>query len=181
MTTVVLAEQQLNAARVAEASAKREAAQREIKRLRSEGAALLKQFRPMVRQIRAAEQERLKLHGQLVNARAKIAFYSLPLDPATLLSDEEIAEHAAQLTAWKVKQQELLAQHADAVKRESIRAAAVAIKSRLEYLQYSLRNLSAVAEGRLPGELEEGGIFEGVEDFVTVPSSGGGGVWGRLY
>lgn len=163
---VVQAEQQLNVARAEEQRAKREAAKQEIKKLRTEGAALLKQFRPMVRQIRDAEQERLKLHGLLVQARNRIDFYSVPLDAVEFPTEEEIAAHAGQLGAWKVKQQELLAQHADALGRESIRAEAVAIQNRLQYLRYALQNLGAIAEGHRPGDLPEGGAFKGVEDFL---------------
>jgi hypothetical protein len=169
MTTGTPAGQQLVSARAEERKAKRQAAKEQIKQLRREGAALLKMFRPMVPKIRAAEQERLKLNGLLSQAKNRIEFYSAPLDPAQLPTNEKLAAHAAQLTAWKAKQQKLLAQYADAVKRESIRAEAVAIQNRLQYLWYSLQNLGATAEGRRPGELSEGGAFKGMEDFLGHP------------
>jgi chromosome segregation ATPase len=164
--SVAQAETQLAAAQAENAKQKRENAKREIQRLRAEGATLTKELRPLAAQVREAQAERLKLHGLLLQARNQINFYAAPLDPLTFPSDEDIAEHGKQLTLWRNRQKELLAAHEDCVRREGVRAEAVTLQKRLEHLQYSINNLSAVAEGRRPGQLEGGGVFQNVEDFI---------------
>ena len=81
MSTTTLLLEQLNAALAAEATAKREAAKEQIKQLRREGAALLRQYRPLAAQVKASQQQRLKLNGLLLQAKERIAFYSAALDP----------------------------------------------------------------------------------------------------
>jgi hypothetical protein len=154
-----------SAALAAEASARREAAKQQIKELRREGAALLRQYRPLAAQIKTAQQQRLKLHGALVQARDQIAIYSVPLDPETFPSDADLAAHAEQLDLWKGRQKELLAQVEDARNREAARPQAMAIQNRLRHMQFEIRNLTSIAEGRRPGEIE-GGLFS-VENFLS--------------
>jgi hypothetical protein len=162
---VIAAEQQLNAARAVAETQRREEAKQEILRLRHEGAALLKRFRPMAAQVKQAQADRLRLHYELLRAKNNIAAYRAPLDPLTFPSDEEVAEHARLLVAWQATQQKLLAQHEDACRRESVRVHAVAIQDRLIHMQFEIQNLTAIAEGRRPGEMAKGGLSMGVEDF----------------
>jgi chromosome segregation ATPase len=164
-TAVAQAEAALARARAEDAKQKREDAMVEIKRLSREGAELLKQLRPLTAQIKQAQQERLNLHGQLLQAQQQIAVYSAPPDPLTFPSDAEIEAHAAQLVLWQDRQKSLLRQHAAAVQRESVRPHAVTLNNRLEHVEYEIRNLSAVAEGHKPGEIQ-GGLFIGVESFL---------------
>lgn len=165
MTTVVQAEQQLAAARAAEAIQKRENAKQQIERLSAEGAALIKQLRPMAQQVREAQNERLKLHGLLVQAREQIEIYNTPLDPLTFPSAQDERERVRQLAAWRERQRELLAQHAAASEREAIRAQAVQIQRRLENITFEMNTLAVIAEGLKPGEFE-GGLFRVGEDFI---------------
>jgi phage host-nuclease inhibitor protein Gam len=165
-TEVMIAEQQLAAAKAAAAKETREDAKRKIEVLRREGASLRKQLEPMSKQIKDAQNARLRLHRALLHAREQIDMYGQPLDPLTLPTDEEIAEHDNQLGLWKREQKKLLAQHADVVERESIRPQAIAMQKRLQTLQLEIQNWIAVAEGRKPGQLPEGGVFRVGEDFL---------------
>lgn len=165
MSTAQVLVEQLATARAAESSAKCEAAKQRIKELRREGAALLMQYRPLAAQVKTAQQQRLKLNGELVQARDQIAIYSVPLDPETFPSDEDIAAHAEQLALWKARQRELLARNEDTRSREAVRPQAMAIQNRLQQMQYAIANLTAVAEGRRPGEIK-GGLFS-VENFLS--------------
>jgi hypothetical protein len=143
---VIEAERNLNAARAAAGTQRREDAKQNILRLRHEGAALLKRFRPLAAQVKQAQANRLRLHYELLRAKNNIATYSTPLDPLTFPSDENIAAHAAQLVAWQATQKELLAQHEDACRRESVRAHAVTIQDRLVHIQFEIQNLTAIAK-----------------------------------
>jgi DNA-directed RNA polymerase len=165
-TEVTIAEQQLASARAEAERQTREDAKRKIEVLRREGASLRKQLEPMSKQIKDAQNARLWLNRALLHAREQIDAYSEPLDPLTLPTDEEIAEHNNQLDLWKREQKKLLAQHAAAVERESIRPQAIAMQKRLETLQLEIQNWMAVAEGRTPGQLPEGGVFRVGEDFL---------------
>lgn len=163
---VIEAEIKLKAAVTAAQAQRCEDAKVEIKRLRREGAELRKQLRPMVRQIKDAETERLKLHSQLVQARDMIGFYNTPLNPLDFPTDEEVAEHTAHASSWKQRQQELLVLHRAAVERESVRVQAIALQKRLQEIYFEIRNWAAVAEGRRPGEVGEGGAFTVGEDLL---------------
>ncbi len=165
-TAVTEAQRQLDAAVAVEGMRRRETAKQEIKRLRHEGAALLKRFRPLAAQVKQAQADRLRLHYELVKARNNIAAYRTPLDPSTFPSDEDVAKQARALVGWQAQQQELLAQHEDACRRESVRVHAVAIQDRLLHMQFEIQNLTAIAEGRRPGEMPQGGLSMGVEDFI---------------
>jgi chromosome segregation ATPase len=166
MSAIAQAEQQLRAAHAEEAQRRRDGAKQEIVKSRQEGATLLRQLRPMARQIQEAQNERLRLGALLTHARDQIAAYSQPLDPLDFPTDEQIAEHAQQLEAWRSEQQQLLARHAAAKGRESIRPAAVALQSRLENLRFRIQNLSSIAEGRAPGQMPDGGLFRVGENFL---------------
>lgn len=107
-TAVTQLELQLAGALATEARQKCEDAKAEVQRLRCEGAELLAEFRPLAVQVRDAQNERLKLHGLLVQARNQIATYSSPLNPLTFPSDDEIRAHAEQLETWKQRQKELV-------------------------------------------------------------------------
>ncbi len=165
MSAVTIIEQQLEAARAEEAKSRREAAKQKIEELRREGAMLLKELRPLAKQVREAQRERLRLHGLLVQARNNILAFSQQLNPLDFPSDEKIAEQAQQLETWKNRQKELLAQHARSCEREAVRSQAVALQRKLDHLQYSISNLTAVSEGRLPGQLDKGGLST-CEDFI---------------
>jgi hypothetical protein len=163
--TVAEAETTLAAARADAAKLEREQALAKIQELRRVGAELMQQLRPMVAQINQAQADRLRLHGELMNARNQIAIYSQPLDPLTFPTDADIAAHAEQLRLWRKHQKELLAQSEDACLRESIRLRAVALQTELNHLQQMIRNLIPIAEGRRVGDME-GGLYQGVEDFI---------------
>jgi chromosome segregation ATPase len=164
-SAVIAAEQQLNAVRAVAETQRREGAKQEIRRLRHEGAALIRQFRPLAAQVKQAQADRLRLHYELLRAKNHIAAYRVPLDPLTFPSDENIAAHAAQLVAWQAEQKKLLAQYEDAVRRESARVHAVTIQDRLVHMQFEIQNLTAIAEGRRPGEMAKGGLST-CEDFI---------------
>jgi chromosome segregation ATPase len=168
MSTVTVADAraQLTRAEALETKEKRENAKREIERLRRDGAALLKQLRPLAAQVTEAQRNRLRLHGELNNARQQIDFYSTPLDPLTFPSDEDIAAHAQQLTLWKQRQRELLKQAESVRQREAMRPQAVALQDRINRMQFEISNLTAISEGRRPGDVAGGGISQGVEDFI---------------
>jgi DNA-directed RNA polymerase len=165
-TEVMIAEQQLAAAKADAAKETREDAKRKIEELRREGATLRKQLEPMALQIKDAQNARLRLHRALLHAREQIDLYAQPLDPLTLPTDEEMAEHDRQLGLWKLEQEALLAKHRAAVERESIRPQAVAMQKRLETLQLEIQNWAAVAGGRTPGQPPEGGVFRAGQDFL---------------
>ena len=166
MSTVAQAETALAVARVEEQKQKREDARREIQRLTAEGAKLKAELEPLVTQVKQAQNERLHLHGQLLQARSQIASYSAPLDPLTFPSAKDEAERRKQLAAWQEQQKELLKQHRTVVERESVRPYAVKVQQTLVRLQYEIANLTAIAEGRRPGQLAEGGLFTVGEDFL---------------
>jgi hypothetical protein len=152
-TEVMIAEQQLAAAKAEAARKTREYAKHKIEDLRREGASLRKRLEPMALQIKNAQNDRLRLNTALLHAREQIDAYSEPLDPLTLPTDEEIAEHDNQLELWKREQKKLLAQNAAAVERESIRPQAVTMQKRLETIRFEIQNLTAIAEGRTPGQM----------------------------
>ena len=102
-TAVTEAQRQLDAAVAVEGMRRRETAKQEIKRLRHEGAALLKRFRPLAAQVKQAQADRLRLHYELVKARNNIAAYRTPLDPSTFPSDEDVAKQARALVGWQAQ------------------------------------------------------------------------------
>ena len=165
--SVTQAEAQLKVALASEAKQKRENAKAEIQRLSAEGATLQAELFALAAQIKQAQADRLQLHGALVNARTQLIAYSQPLDPLTFPSAKDERERVRQLAAWQQRQRELLAQHTAACERESVRGHAVQLKRKLEHLQYEIQNQTALAEGRKPGQLAEGGVFTGVEDFLS--------------
>jgi hypothetical protein len=168
MTTLSVpeAEQQLAAAQAVAAKERRENATREIQRLRREGVPMLKRLRALAAVIHEAQNTRLKLNGLLLQARAQIASFSIPLDPMEFPSDADIAEHARQLTLWQARQKELLAQSEECLRRESWRMEAIGLQDRVNRMYQEMKNLTAVAAGRLPGQLESGGLAQGLEDFI---------------
>ena len=165
MSAVAQAEQQLAAARAEEAKRKREDAKQQIKRLTAEGANLKAELKALAAQINSAQADRLRLHGQLVQARNQINIYAAALDPLTFPTEKDERERLQQLAARQARQKELLAQHEDAVRRESVRMHAIQVQNELRRIQYELENQTAIAEGRKPGEVS-GGAYMGVEDFI---------------
>ena len=172
MVTVSEAEKQLAAARAEAARQQRKDAQRKLQELRREGAELLAELEPLAAQIRSAQNERLRLNGQLVKARNQINAYSQPLDVSNFPSDADIRAHAAQLRQWQGRQKELLALHRAAVERESVRPRAVALEKRLEQLRFEVQNWTVIAEGGTFGEVE-GGVYQNVGDFIGSGSQVG--------
>jgi hypothetical protein len=176
-------EQMVEAARMALAvavkqaeQARRDGATRKIEELRREGAELTASLKPMKAQVKEAQNERLKLSRQLAVARDQIEAYSTPLDPmtfpnvpnvgVTFPSDDEIAERAAQLELWRKEQKRLLAAHKAACERENLRHKAVVLQNRLDHITFELSNQLAIAEGRFPGQVAEGGVFRVGEDLI---------------
>jgi chromosome segregation ATPase len=159
------AQQQLRTAIAEEQRAKSQAALEQIKILTAQGAALRAELEPLVAQIKQAQDERLRLHAELMRARTQVNHYSAPLDPLTFPSAEDEAERLRQLDLWQAEQARLLAAHRAAMEREAVRPRAIRLANQLNALQYSISNLSAVAEGRTPGSIE-GGLFT-VEDFLS--------------
>jgi chromosome segregation ATPase len=165
MTPVAELRQQLKAAEAEEQRHKATQAKEKIKSLTGEGASLMAQLEPLVKQINEAQKERLALNGHLINARNQIRAYEAPLDALTFPSEKDEHNRVEQLDLWKQRQRELLAKHEDCVRRESVRPQAVALQKRLEHIQFEVQNWTAVAEGRKIGEVE-GGVYQGVEDFL---------------
>ena len=163
--SVIEAEAALTAARAAEAKQKRARAIQEIKRLTAEGVKLKAEVELLAAQIKGAQADRLRLHPELMQARNQIATYSAPLDPLTFPSAADERERLRQLSSWKARQKELLAQHEDAVLRESVRMQAIQLLNTLRRIQYEIQNQTAIAEGRKPGQVS-GGVYMGVEDFI---------------
>ena len=163
--TVIEAENVLAKAKAAAQKQRCEDAKQRIQELRREGAELRKQYKPLAQQVLQAQQDRLRLHAELVRARNQIVFYSTLLDPLDFPSDKQIAEHAAQLETWRKRQQELLALSKNASERESIRPQAVALAKRMDQIRFEIANWSVVVEGRKPGEAA-GGVYQNVEDFI---------------
>jgi len=85
-------------------------------------------------------------------------------------SEAAIAEHARLLDLWRKEQKQLLARHAAAVARESVRHEAVKLQDCLTRITFEMNNQTAIAEGRFPGQVAEGGLFRVGEDlFGTGP------------
>ena len=164
-TTVIRAQNKLRVALSEEAQQRRENAREEIKRLSAEGAALRAELEPMAAQVRRAQNDRLRLHGELVHARAEIARYAAPLDPHEFPTAKDEAVRAKQLRWWRAEQKRLLAAHEDARQRESVRIEAIRLQNRVNQIHSQLNNLTVVAEGRELGRAE-GGIFTTGEDFL---------------
>jgi len=162
---VAQAETALAAARAEAEKQKRDDAKREILSLSAEGAALKAELEPLAAQVTTAQNDRLRITGQLAQARNQINTYAAPLDPLTFPSEQDERERRRKLAAWQAKQRELLAQLEDARLRESVRPQAVALQRRLETLRFAIQNQSAIAEGRRPGQIE-GGITTVGEDFL---------------
>src|ERR1700686_4984953 len=171
MTPVAELRQQLKEAEVEEARHKATQAKEQIARLGAEGAKLQTELLALASQINAAQKERLALNGHLINARNQIRAYETPLDPLTFPSDADEHNRVEQLALWKQRQRELLAKHEDCVRRESVRPQAVALQKRLEQLQFEIQNLTTIAEGRKPGQIE-GGVYQGMEDFLGASQVG---------
>jgi hypothetical protein len=142
----------------------RESALAELKLVRQQGAEMQKEFNILVGRVKQAEKDRMVLHQQIVNARQNIEMYSRPLDPLTFPSDEDIAEHAQQLTLWHAHRDGLMRKYDDAAQRESARLRAVQLQNGLSQLRTRASNLEAIASGRRPGEIA-GGLFR-VERFL---------------
>jgi hypothetical protein len=115
---------------------------------------LRKQYLLLAAQVKQAQADRLRLHGELVRARNQIAAYATPLDPLDFPSDADIQEHSEQLRLWQQKQAELLDQHREVVEREAARIPAIALARRMENVRLEIQNWTAVAEGRRPGQVE---------------------------
>jgi len=152
--TVIEAENVLAKAKAAAQKQRCEDAKQRIQELRREGAELRKQYKPLAQQVLQAQQDRLRLHAELVRARNQIAVYSVPLDPLDFPSDADVAEHAQQLVLWQKKQAELLDKHRDAVEREAARIPAIALAQRMENVRLEIQNWSTVAEGIRPGQVK---------------------------
>lgn len=173
MTLITELQRQLKAAEAGDAKQKRENAAREIQRLTGEGAKLRIELEPLAKQIKTAQNKRLRFNGELVHAREQIAAYSTPLDLSDFPSDAEIRAHAEQLRLWQERQQELLA--ASKANEESIgfpvMRHAIGLQKRLNEIKFEIENLTAVAEGRRPGQIE-GGINCVTEDFLGASQCG---------
>jgi hypothetical protein len=163
--SVAHAEQALVTSRAAANKQKREEAAAEVKRLSAEGSVMRLELEQIIPTVMQAERDRLALHAQLHNAMKQIAYYSAPLDLSKFPSKKNHADHAEQLVVWKKKQKELLVQHADAVRRESGRLRGIELQSELVRLSHSIANWTAIAEGRMPGEIV-GGRYTVGEDFL---------------
>jgi hypothetical protein len=166
-------EQTVEQARIALAAAvkqaeqaRREDAKRYIEVLRREGAEITALLDPMKAQVKEAQNERLKLSRQLAVARDNVEAYSTPLDPMTFPSDAAIAEHVRQLDLWRQEQKQLLARHQAASERENVRHNAVKLQNRLTHITIEMNNQTAIAEGRFPGQVAEGGLFRVGEDLI---------------
>jgi hypothetical protein len=162
---VAQAEEALVTARAEAARQKRAEAVAEVKRLSAQGSAMRLELEQIIPTVMQAERDRLALHGQLHNAMRQISHYSAPLDPLKFPSKKDHAEHAHQLALWQARQKELLVQHADAVRRESGRLRGIELQSELVRLSHSIANWTAIAEGRMPGEIV-GGVYTVGEDFL---------------
>lgn len=170
MSTATIAEQlerQLAAARSEESRKKREDALAQIERLSDEGAQLKALLAPLQEQINGALNERLRLNGLLRQARSQVLAYSAPLDPLTFPSQADKEEHARQLGLWKEGQRKLLAANTanEARMGVDVRLNAARLARRLETVAQEISNLTAVAEGRRPGETKGGLSYVG-EDFI---------------
>lgn len=164
MTTTEL-RQQLAIAEAADAAQKRAAAAAQVKQLTAEGARVTAELEPLIEQIRAAQNDRLRINGLLLQARNQISAFAAPLDPLTFPSENQEKERLRQLAAWKAQQLALLKKHEDCVRRENVRPQAVALQRRLQTLEFQIKNLSVLAEGGKIGEVT-GAVSQGVENFL---------------
>jgi chromosome segregation ATPase len=165
MTATTELRQQLQAAEAAEVRARAEQAKEQVRRLAAEGAALRAELEPLAAQIREAQNARLRCHGELARAREQIAALSQPLDPLGFPSEADEHQRQEALTAWRQRQQELLATHEDCIRRETVRPRAVQLQRRLETITFEIQNQTALAEGRKIGEVT-GSVSQGVENFL---------------
>lgn len=155
---VVQAEAALAIARAEQAKQERENATREIKRLTTEGVKLRAALHKLIKQVNNAQTDRLILHSELQKAREQIGIYSEQLDPLTFPTPEDEAKRVMQLGLWQERQVELQRLHKEACRRESVRVQAAEMQQQLLNMQYEIRNLMAIAQGRRPGQLPQGGL-----------------------
>jgi len=164
--TVAEAERQLAAARAEAAKLERENALQELAVQGQEGAALVEELTPLATKINTLQNKRLELYGLLLQARNQIAVFSQPLDPLTFPSTKQIAKHDEQLRSWKQRQKELQRESMKVSEEEwSARQRALLLVAKLTHLKFVTSNLSAIASGLRPGQIE-GGLFLVGEDLL---------------
>ena len=165
--TVSQAEQQLATVRAEAQKLERENAKQKIQELSREGAALVKKLYPLTAEVKDLQDARLTLSAKLVRARDQIASFSQPLHPLTFPSSEDIVTHERQLAWWRGEQKRLVAKHLEVYASEvDARRRAMAMNNRLIQITFEIQNLTAVAEGRMPGQPAEGGLFRVSENFL---------------
>jgi hypothetical protein len=171
-STVTELERQLKATEAETEKLKRkmkEAKQLEIERtlekLSREGAAVKAEFDPMAAGLNNDQNLQLRLHAELVRAKEQINVHSQPLDPLSFPSRTAERNRLRNLAEWKDRQRQLLLQHHDCVRRQSVRPRAIQLARRLDQIRFEIQNWTAILEGRRPGQIE-GGTFQGVEDFL---------------
>lgn len=172
MTTAAVEVARLNLAdaEAQEQRARREAALAQIEELRAKGAAILAELEPLAAEVKRAASERIRLHYVIVECRTQIARWSVSLDPLTFPSDEAIQENARQLKRWERKLEHVVTQYVEAAEREGGRQRAVELNNQFVALQYTLRNLKRMAEGRNPGDPpNHGGLSYAETDFLRIP------------
>jgi hypothetical protein len=157
--------QQLKEAEAEEANEKRRAADERVKALSQLRARLIDELEPEARQVHTAQNERLKLDGELPRVRDMIATLSQPPDPLSYSSRASERNRLRQLTELKALQKELLLKRADCVRKESVRAHAIQLQSRIQTIEYQIKNLSVIAAGGKIGEVT-GGVSQGLENFL---------------
>jgi hypothetical protein len=170
---VMVAEAALLAARATADKERREAAMDEVLRLKARLMELKPKLEEAAYNTLTSTNMRLKLHFDIVDARAQISHWSAPLDVDTFLTKQELEKRAVQVKRWQARYDQHLAEYAKVSAYEGrTRREALEMDAEYRALGYQFRNYLAIADGGEPGNPNiEGGLSEVDADFLTVPGS----------
>jgi chromosome segregation ATPase len=170
---LAVAEVNLLAARNAADQERRDAAMKEVLRLK----ARLMDLKPKLEEAgvntQVATNRRLQLHYGIVDANAQLAQWSAPLDIETFLTKQELEKRSAQVKRWQTRHDELVAEYRKVADYEGrMRREAMELDAEYKVLSYQFRNVVTIAEGGEPGFPNlKGGLTPVDADFLTIPGS----------
>lgn len=141
----------LQAAERAVEQERMESARREVPALRTQAREMLKRSKRLHGKFTQLNAEVLAMRGELLPTWQEYQRFSAPPE-----WDEEMPEHERAETAeqWRKRHASLLADIAEKEKKvESLRRELQEICATLPRIEMSIKNLTAVAQGRLPGQV----------------------------
>jgi hypothetical protein len=170
---VATAESNLIAARALANKERRDAAMREVLRIKARLTELKPKLEELAVNTKVATNRRLELHYKIVDARTQIAQWSAPLDIETFTTTRELERRAAQAKRWQARYDQHVAEFAKVAEYEGrVRREAMEMDAEYRALGYSFRNFLAIAEGGEPGApAVNGGLAYVAADFLTIPGS----------